>query len=103
MQGFGATTLSLVFGPQDNVPNPTLRALANDAAFNQIKLNMGNLEVEPSEAPASNVYAPANDDDDPFTITAAGFNWVQSDRTCAAASYTFTTSSNTPMRRRFSA
>ncbi len=78
MQGFGATTISLVYNTKDNVPAP-LRAAANDLAFKEIKLNMGNLEVEPSESPTSNVYAPANDDDDPATLNASGFNWVQSD------------------------
>lgn len=76
MQGFGATTLSLVFNATDNVPAP-LRAQAIDALYNQVKLNMGNLEVEPFESPASNVYAPANDDGDPTTFGA--FNWIQSD------------------------
>ena len=70
MEGFGATTISLVFGTKDNVPAP-LRVIANDLAFNQIKLNMGNLGVEPSEALASNIFAPTNDDNDPMTINAA--------------------------------
>ncbi len=76
MQGFGATTLSLVFNATDNVP-PALRTQAIDALYNQVKLNMGNLEVEPFESPASNVYAPANDDGNAATFGA--FNWIQSD------------------------
>jgi len=76
MQGFGATTISLVFNATDNVP-AALRTQAIDALYNQVKLNMGNLEVEPFEAPASNVYAPANDDGSPMTFGA--FNWIQSD------------------------
>lgn len=76
--GFGATTVSLAFGAVDNVP-PSLRVLANQAAFEQIKLNTGNLEIEPSEASPSNVFAPANDDDDPLTLNDAGFNWLQSE------------------------
>ncbi len=76
MQGFGATTISLVFNATDNVP-AALRTQAIDALYNQVKLNMGNLEVEPFEAPASNVYAPANDDGSPTTFGA--FNWIQSD------------------------
>ena len=76
MQGFGATTISLVFNATDNVP-AALRTQAIDATYNQVKLNMGNLEVEPFEAPASNVYAPANDDGSPSTFGA--FNWIQSD------------------------
>ena len=76
MQGFGATTLSLDFNTTDNVP-PALRTQAIDALYNQVKLNMGNLEVEPFESPASDVYAPANDNGSPTTFGA--FNWVQSD------------------------
>ncbi len=76
MHGFGATTLSLDYNTTDNVP-PALRTLAIDALYNQVKLNMGNLEVEPFEAPAANVYAPANDDGSPTTFGA--YNWVQSD------------------------
>ena len=76
MQGFGATTLSLVYNTTDNVP-PALRTQAIDALYNRVKLNMGNLEVEPFEAPVANVYAPANDDNSPSTFGA--FNWIQSD------------------------
>src|SRR6266545_3012370 len=77
IQGFGATTISLVFGANDNVP-PALRTQAIDALYNQVKLNMGNLEVEPFESPASDVYAPVNDDASPMTF-GAGWNWLQSD------------------------
>src|SRR5262245_2054291 len=77
MQGFGATTISLAFGPMDNVP-AAMRTQAIDALFNQVKLNMGNLEVEPFESPTSNLYAPANDDGNPATF-GPGWNWMQSD------------------------
>jgi O-glycosyl hydrolase len=77
MHGFGATTISLAFGPNDNVP-PAMRVQAIDALYNQVKLNMGNLEVEPFESPTSNVFAPANDDGSPSTF-GAGWNWLQSD------------------------
>lgn len=77
MQGFGATTISLVFDAKDNVP-PAMRTQAIDALYRQVKLNMGNLEVEPFESPVSNVYAPANDDGSP-TSFGAGWNWIQSD------------------------
>lgn len=78
MEGFGATTLSLAYGAMDNV-RADLRPQAIDALYNQVRLNMGNLEAEPCEAPASNVFAPANDDGDPSRFNAAGFNWIQSD------------------------
>ena len=68
MQGFGATTISLVFNALDNVPTAS-RTLAIDALFNQVKLNMGNLEVEPFESPATNLYAPANDDGNPAAFS----------------------------------
>ncbi len=77
MQGFGATTISLVFGAADNVPS-AMRAQAIDALYGQVKLNMGNLEIEPFESPSSNVYAPANDNASP-TSFGVGWNWIQSD------------------------
>jgi MYXO-CTERM domain-containing protein len=77
MQGFGATTISLVFNATDNVP-PALRTQAIEALYGQVKLNMGNLEIEPFESPASNVFAPANDNASP-TSFGAGWNWIQSD------------------------
>lgn len=78
MEGFGATTISLKFGTTDNVP-ATLRPLAIAALYRDVRLNMGNLEVEPCESSSTNVYAPANDDGDPLNINPAGFNWLQSD------------------------
>jgi MYXO-CTERM domain-containing protein len=78
MEGFGATTISLVYNAKDNVP-AALRSQAIAAAYRDVHLNMGNLEPEPFESPASNVYAPANDDGDPFNLNASGFNWIQSD------------------------
>jgi O-glycosyl hydrolase len=78
IEGFGATTISLAFGPTDNVPAAT-RTKMIDAAYNQVRLNMGNLEVGPFEAPSTALYSPANDDGDPKTLNPAGFNWTQSD------------------------
>lgn len=78
IEGFGATTISLAFGPTDNVP-VALRTRMIDAVYNQVRLNMGNLEIGPFESPASALYSPANDDADPNTFNLAGFNWMQSD------------------------
>jgi MYXO-CTERM domain-containing protein len=78
IEGFGATTISLAFGPTDNVP-ATTRTKMIDAAYNQVRLNMGNLEVGPFESPSTALYSPANDDGDPKTLNPAGFNWTQSD------------------------
>jgi MYXO-CTERM domain-containing protein len=77
MYGFGATTLSLAFAATDNVP-ANLRTQAIQALYRDVRLNTGNLEVEPFEAPASNVFAPANDNDDPAILNASAFNWIQS-------------------------
>ena len=78
MEGFGATTHSLVFGGTDDLSSAQ-RAQAIDALYGQVRLNMGNLQVTPFEALATDVYSPANDNDDPKTLNAAGFNWQQSD------------------------
>ena len=78
IEGFGATTLPLMYGPTDNVP-PPLRAQAIDALYGEVQLNMGNLEVGPFESPGTALYSPANDDADPFTFAPNGFTWIQSD------------------------
>ena len=78
MEGFGATTISLAYGAKDNVP-AGLRAQAIQAAYGEVRLNMGNLEIEPFEASPANVFAPGNDDSNPSTLNASGFNWAQSD------------------------
>jgi O-glycosyl hydrolase len=78
MEGFGATTLSLAYAAKDNV-RADLRPKALQAVYRDVGLNMGNLELEPFESPPSNVFAPANDDADPSSFNANGFNWVQSD------------------------
>ncbi len=39
---------------------------------------MGNVQVEPCESSPTNVFDPRNDDGDPSTLDAAGFNWAQS-------------------------
>src|SRR5437660_883558 len=77
MYGFGATTISLAFGATDNVP-AALRTQAIQALYRDVRLNTGNLEIEPNEAPASNVFAPTNDNDDPAVTNPIGFNWIQS-------------------------
>lgn len=64
MKDFGATTLSLAYGAKDNVP-AALRAQAIQAAYGEVRLNMGNLGIEPFEAAPADVLAPGNDDSDP--------------------------------------
>ena len=46
MEGFGATTFSLVHsGPLGDTLTPDLRQRAIEACYGQVKLNLGNLEV----------------------------------------------------------
>src|SRR6185369_10614403 len=68
MEGFGATTIPLVYDTKDNVP-AALRSQAIAAAYRDVHLNMGNLGAEPFESPPGNLYAPANDDADPFNVS----------------------------------
>ena len=73
MEGFGATTLPLVYGAwdaegYDNADNlPALRASAIKALYGQVKLTMGNLEFPLLEQVK-------NDDDDPNTLNWKGFD-----------------------------
>ncbi|MDX1547728.1 MAG: T9SS type A sorting domain-containing protein [Rhodothermales bacterium] len=79
MEGFGATTLSLVFA-EDNL-TPALRQAAIEAVYGQVQLSMGNLQLGIVETPAdaSDPWGQrANDDGDPFTINPDGFNWAGS-------------------------
>ena len=46
IEGFGATTMSLVYeGPLGDTLSPELRRQAIEAAYGQVKLNGGNLNV----------------------------------------------------------
>jgi O-glycosyl hydrolase len=46
MEGFGATTLSLVYeGPLGDTLDPDLRKRAIEAAYGKVRLNAGNLEI----------------------------------------------------------
>lgn len=68
IDGFGATTLDLVyqFGEQDNLP-PSLREEAIRAAYGEVGLDLGTLSV-------SN-YETENDDGDPTTFRWEGFRF----------------------------
>lgn len=81
IEGFGATTVSLVYGPVDNM-TAAQRAAAVEAAYNQVRLTMGNLEPGLMETPAAATdlwNQRRNDNDDPFAINPAGFNWLGAD------------------------
>lgn len=78
MEGFGATTMSMVYNTKDNI-RADLRPRALEAAYKEVGLNTGSVQAEPFESPSTDVYAPANDDNDPNTFNQSGFNWVQSD------------------------
>lgn len=78
MEGFGATTLSLVSGSfnytdYDNADNltPQLRARAIEAVYGQVGINMGNLNLPTLEQRG-------NDDDDPSHLNASGFDFRES-------------------------
>jgi O-glycosyl hydrolase len=71
MNGFGATTLSLVYPDIGDTLTPSLRASALDAIYNQVKLNMGNLEGALGE--------PQNDSAGPFTYNGDGFQTQAAD------------------------
>ena len=62
MEGFGATTMSLVQpGPLGDTLTPELRKKAIDACYGQVKLNMGNLEVGFSRRPHATDASPKYD------------------------------------------
>jgi len=77
MEGFGATTLSLVYGgfdvegydDEDNLP--ALRAKVIEALYGQVKLTMGNLQLPMLEQAK-------NDDDDPHHLNWSGFDLRES-------------------------
>jgi O-glycosyl hydrolase len=66
IEGFGATTLSLVYGT-DNL-TPALRARAIEMIYGEVGLTMGNLQSGWPESPA-------NDNDDAFDLNPGGFDW----------------------------
>lgn len=80
-EGFGATTLSLVYGSNDFL-TPSMRAKAIEAVYGYVKLTMGQVEPGLMETPA-NATDPwnerRNDNGDPFAINPSGFNWTAND------------------------
>jgi O-glycosyl hydrolase len=80
-EGFGATTLSLVYGTADYL-SPQMRARALQAVYDEVGLTMGQVEPGLMETPANATdlwNQRRNDNDDPFTINPYGFNWTASD------------------------
>ena len=61
MEGFGATTLSLVYanGADDKLP-PPMRTRALQAVYGDARVTLGNVSI--------GVFEPANDDADPFHL-----------------------------------
>ena len=78
MDGFGATHLSLIYESVGDVLSPELRAQAIDAVYNQVGINLGNLEGALLESPG-NFEQRTNDNDDPFTINWENFQSFNSD------------------------
>ncbi len=72
IEGFGATTLSLVHEGLGDVLSPALRAQAIDAIYNQVGISTGNLEGVLPESP-DGWDQRRNDNDDPFNINWGGF------------------------------
>lgn len=80
LEGFGATTLSLVQeGASGDTLGPTLRAKVLEAVYGQVKLTMGNLAVGLLES-LGGWADRRNDNDNPRTIDWRGFNTFQADR-----------------------
>jgi O-glycosyl hydrolase len=76
IDGFGATTQSLVYGTRDNL-SPDLRARAIDAVYNQVRISLGtagSLLESPAGFPERR-----NDDGDPLTVNWRGFSTTQVD------------------------
>jgi len=71
MEGFGATTMPLVYGNVDPLP-PALRQRAIEALYRDIGARTGNVEQAILESPGD-YTARRNDNDDPFVIDPAGF------------------------------
>ncbi len=77
IEGFGATTIPLVYGTNDYLG--TNRPAVLDKLYNQIKLTMGNLQTGNNEMDSSLVFGTStNDDNDPFNYNWAGFNFKYS-------------------------
>ena len=73
LEGFGATTLSLVHpGTLDDPLGAPLRGQALEALYRQVKITMGNIAVGPPEGPPGRRPS-RNDNDDPRTIDWSGF------------------------------
>lgn len=80
IDGFGATTRTLVFETGDNLSS-SQRQRAIEAVYGQAGLNMGHLGIGVAETPAdaSDLWQErSNDNGDPFVIEASGFNWFGS-------------------------
>jgi O-glycosyl hydrolase len=78
--GFGGTTLPLVYADGDHLG--PYRAAAIKAAFGDVGISLGMLSIGTAETPvgATDRFAQrANDNADPFTINAAGFDFTDSD------------------------
>lgn len=79
MEGFGATNISLVYEGKGDVLGVDLRARAVELIYNQVGINMGNLEGSLLESPGSYVDR-SNDNDMPSIFNWDGFQANASDR-----------------------
>jgi O-glycosyl hydrolase len=83
MDGFGCTTLSLIWGTGiGNTLTTSQRQRAIEAVYRDVGINLGVLEVGTPNAlngPSAGFIEPENDDDDPAVFNWAGFNTQGSD------------------------
>jgi O-glycosyl hydrolase len=78
MDGFGATHNSLEYQGVGSTLSPELRLQAVEAVYQQVGLNLGNLEGALLESPGS-YDERSNDNDDPDSIDWAGFQTFPAD------------------------
>ena len=78
-EGFGATTLTLVYpGTLGDALGPKLRPLVLDALYGQVRLSMGNISTSLLESPGG-WDRRRNDNDDPLRIDWSGFDTFPAD------------------------
>ncbi len=80
VDGFGGTTLTLVYGSRDYLG--PLRPAAIKAAYSDIGITLGTLNIGIQETPANasdRFNQRGNDNGDPFVINPSGFNFTDSD------------------------
>ena len=73
IDGFGATTLPLVYGTNDYIA--PYRDSATAVLYRDVKLNMGNVSCGAFESPTGSGGPSANDNNDPYIANPSGYDW----------------------------